>query len=576
MLVNRPMTGYHSHHLLSRVRSQLLFLYLACFYLPLSLSLENRGSHEAFADKVTGNGAHINYLARNPARMQLIQGDAEVFTDVLGLISDYEAVLNRRESLAANLGAKLTGPKLVNAMERLFEGPITLTQTDPRNAGPVTWLDIVQFSKASPSDFNLTTTDRGRVCSFYLNGNQVEITEDDWRMIVNGTLDRFNLAPSQPLDEDEDLELATVEILNERLQVLIKKADEVARKARQLNYHLSGRKAAINSRRTSTLSPATHHSSFVAHNQPQRAQSSRSKSTYDLKSDLLRQFATTASPLARPGSARLNHASLSLPSTPVVQQGQPNHSTHTRPAIQPIHVSRASPAASAEPQPPKSATKDDDDPSSIHRPLITARIEKLTKGDPISPPCDRCRRLRVQCIKHLTACQGCTRKHAKCGWKTVTDEEVAALKGDVSGVAEGEVEDASVGSRSGGGNSPDPQSASSASVAEPRYAPANAASQSHNIPNGTYTSMGSSGGGGGGGGGGGFGSSSKEPSGPKERSLPEFGLRDNHRPGHRVDHSRLSHMASVALSSEAREQQQREQQLHSQNMIRRGESVSGD
>ena len=41
----------------------------------------------------------------------------------------------------------------------------------------------------------------------------------------------------------------------------------------------------------------------------------------------------------------------------------------------------------------------------------------------------------------------------------------------------------------------------------------------------------------------------------------EDGIRDTHRPGHRVDHSRLSHMASVALSSEAREQQQREQQL---------------
>lgn len=554
------MTGYRNHHLHSLVRQGQIFLHCVLTFLDF----------EFFLTKFTGNGAHINYLARNPARMQLIQGDAEVFTDVLGLISDYEAVLNRRESLAANLGAKLTGPKLVNAMERLFEGPISLTQTDPRNAGPVTWLDIVQFSKASPSDFNLTTTDRGRVCTFYLNGNQVEITEDDWRMIVNGTLDRFNLAPSQPLDEDEDLELATVEILNERLQVLIKKADEVARKARQLNYHLSGRKAAINSRRTSALSPVTHHSSFVAHNQPQRAQSSRSNSTYDLKSDLLRQFATTASTLARPGSARLNHASLSMPSTPLIQQSQPNIAHNTRPAIQPIHVSRGSPAASAEPQPPKSATKDDDDPSSIHRPLITARIEKLTKGDPITPPCDRCRRLRVQCIKHLTACQGCTRKHAKCGWKTVTDDEVAALKGDLPGLAEGDGEDVSTGSRSGGGNSPDPQSASSASAAEVRtFAPTTVAAQQQlNIPNGTYGGIGA--------GGGGFGSSGADSGGQKERALPEFGLRDNHRPGHRVDHSRLSHMASVALSSEAREQQQREQQLHAQNMIARGESVSGE
>lgn len=570
ILASCLMTGYRSLLPHNPVRPA------PAFEMAIFLGL---GCAPVSADSFAGNGAHINYLARNPARMQLVQGDAEVFADVLGLISDYEAVLNRQESLAANLGAKLTGPKLVNAMERLFEGPISITQTDPRNAGPVTWLDIVQFSKTSPSEFNLTTTDQGRVCTFYLNGNQVGITEDDWRMIVNGTLDRFNLAPSQPLDEDEDLELATVEILNERLQVLIKKADEVARKARQLNYHLSGRKAAINSRRTSTLSPVTHHSSFVAHNQPQRAQSSRStNSTYDLKSDLLRQFAATSSTLARPGSARLHHNSISLPSTPVIQQGHPT--SNTRPAIQPIHVSRASPAASAEPQPPKSATKDDDDPSSIHRPLITARIEKLAKGDPINPPCDRCRRLRVQCIKHLTACQGCTKKHAKCAWRTVTEDEVAVLKGELPGLVEGEGEEASVGSRSGGGETPDPQSASSASVAEMRaYAPSNAAAaQPHSLSNGTYGGMGGSGDR--------HGSSGMDHGAAKERSLPELGLRENHRPGPRVDHSRLSHMASVALSSEAREQQLREKQLRAlnlearepyvQNMMSRGGSVPGD
>lgn len=533
--------------------------------------------------------------------MQLLQGDAEAFTDVLGLISDYEAVLSRKESLAANLGAKLTGPKLVNAMERLFEGPISITPSDPRNGGAVTWLDIVQFAKASPNEFNLTTTDHGRVCTFWLNGNQVEITEDDWRMIVNGTLDRFNLAPSQPLEEDEDLELATVEILNERLQVLIKKADEVARKARQLNYQISGRKAAISSRRASTLSPAPRHpSSFTAHNQPQRGQSSRSNCTYDLKSDLLRQFATASSSLTRPGSARLDQTSISLPTTPVIQQGQPS-GTSTRPTIQPLHVSRGSPAASVEPQPqpPKSASKPDaaaadDDPSSIHRPLITARIEKLTKGDPITPPCDRCRRLRVQCIKHLTACQGCTKKHAKCAWKTITDDEVAALKGgempagpgtgaglDRESVADND--NASVESRSGGGHTPDPQSAaSSASAVDSRTFAATVATamsnvpgaappahqqqqQQHGTPNGaTYA--------------GSYRADSNPPGSahqqqqhqplPKKNPfMSEFGgLRDappniSHRvptPGssHGVDHSRLSHMASVALSAEQREREQ--------------------
>lgn len=263
----------------------------------------------------SGNGAHINYLARsNSARLKLIQGDGEVFSDVLGLIGDYEGVLSRHESLAANLGAKLTGPRLVKAMEGLFEGSITATRRDPYNSDTVTWLDIVQFAKASPNDFTLTSNpDRGRYCSFYLKGNQVEITEDDWRLIMSGTLDRFNLAPLQPLEEDENSELATLEIMEQRLQVLIKKADEVARKARQLNYHLSGRKAAINSRRT-VRSPTTHHAGFQPVNHQQAVP--RSNSTYDLHADLLQQFTSQS----QPGSARIPaQNSISLPTTPVIQ-----------------------------------------------------------------------------------------------------------------------------------------------------------------------------------------------------------------------------------------------------------------
>lgn len=63
-----------------------------------------------------------------------------------------------------------------------------------------------------------------------------------------------------------------------------------------------------------------------------------------------------------------------------------------------------------------------------YRPLITQKIDKLARGDPITPACDRCRRLKLQCVKHLTACQGCTKKHAKCSWRSVSDEEVAKLK----------------------------------------------------------------------------------------------------------------------------------------------------
>ncbi|KAK7715386.1 hypothetical protein SLS64_004086 [Diaporthe eres] len=492
----------------------------------------------------SGNGAHINYLARsNSTRLKLIQGDGEVFSDVLGLIGDYEGVLSRHESLAANLGAKLTGPRLVKAMEGLFEGSITATRRDPYNSDTVTWLDIVQFAKASPNEFTLTTNpDRGRYCSFFLKGNQVEITEDDWRLIMSGTLDRFNLAPLQPLEEDENSELATLEIMEQRLQVLIKKADEVARKARQLNYHLSGRKAAINSRRT-VRSPTTHQAGFQPVNHPQAVP--RSNSTYDLHADLLQQFTSQS----QPGSARIPaQNSISLPTTPVIQQQ-------------------------------RSATAQSDDPSDTHRSLVTARIEKLAKGDTIHPPCDRCRRLRVQCIKHLTACQGCTKKHAKCGWKTISDDELNWLKREVgsgtSGATSGGEGDGTEGDdtsgRSGGGFSPDPPSLPPISATS-ATAPSSSSYGDRPLavdtrafaPVNHSNSVGSA----------------------KERgSVTDFGLRD-HRPSssqaeHRVDHYRLSHMANVALSADAREQHQHQQhhqhqQNHSQRPMMRGTSVPRD
>lgn len=52
------------------------------------------------------------------------------------------------------------------------------------------------------------------------------------------------------------------------------------------------------------------------------------------------------------------------------------------------------------------------------------RMELLQRGDRIVPPCDRCRRLHMDCLKNLTACMGCTKKHAKCSWKDVNDEEL--------------------------------------------------------------------------------------------------------------------------------------------------------
>lgn len=43
------------------------------------------------------------------------------------------------------------------------------------------------------------------------------------------------------------------------------------------------------------------------------------------------------------------------------------------------------------------------------------------------PPCDRCRRLRMDCVKNLTSCAGCTKKHARCHWRDVSREELGEL-----------------------------------------------------------------------------------------------------------------------------------------------------
>ena len=84
---------------------------------------------------------------------------------------------------------------------------------------------------------------------------------------------------------------------------------------------------------------------------------------------------------------------------------------------------------------------------------MMARMEQLNRGDRVQPPCDRCRRLHMDCLKNLTACMGCTKKHAKCSWKDVEEQElkdhpfVLRIRKEEEGNSEGE------GSRNGGDGS---------------------------------------------------------------------------------------------------------------------------
>jgi hypothetical protein len=55
---------------------------------------------------------------------------------------------------------------------------------------------------------------------------------------------------------------------------------------------------------------------------------------------------------------------------------------------------------------------------------MVSRMESMQRGERVIPPCDRCRRLHMDCLKNLTACMGCTKKHAKCSWKDVRPDEL--------------------------------------------------------------------------------------------------------------------------------------------------------
>ena len=64
------------------------------------------------------------------------------------------------------------------------------------------------------------------------------------------------------------------------------------------------------------------------------------------------------------------------------------------------------------------------DDSGPYKAEMMTRMEQLQRGDRVQPPCDRCRRLHMDCLKNLTACMGCTKKHAKCSWKDVEEQEL--------------------------------------------------------------------------------------------------------------------------------------------------------
>ncbi|CAG9983416.1 unnamed protein product [Clonostachys byssicola] len=367
---------------------------------------EDSGSHGSFPpghyQQMSLQQGGINYLSNSLAdRLSLIQGDAETFSDLFGLILEYEGVLERHESFAASLGAKLTGPRLIKGIEKFFEGSIKTYPPHP--FPPISWLDVCTYAKTNPDEFSLSHMEDGtRCCQFVCRGHQTEISEDDWRFISSGALNRLPL--DHPMEEDETAELATMDIIEQRTSVLSRKAEELATRARNLHHKVGVRKQDLARRRQNWETESGPRFQSVN----QRFRKLSQNPSYDLHQDLLQQF-LQPTPSATPSrSASVARWSQSQPS-PSMSTSQPQRSS----------ISARAAAAELESQ------------LDIFRPLVTQVVERLGRGESIHPPCDRCRRLRQPCLKHLTACQGCTKKHAKCSWKSATEEEITSMRQDM-------------------------------------------------------------------------------------------------------------------------------------------------
>ncbi|KAF2010886.1 hypothetical protein BU24DRAFT_355420 [Aaosphaeria arxii CBS 175.79] len=432
----------------------------------------------------THNHLQINYLARQLTNdLPLITND-DTLPNILSLLSDYQGVLDRHESMACNLGARPLGPILIKRFERLFDGPPRVLKSHGKDGINVTWLDVVEFARNKPEQFHLAQMSEGaRVCQFYTKQCRVQISEEDFVLISSGIPQK--MIPPQPIVEDEEKELGTLDILEKNLGQVCQLADQVAARTRQLNHRLKGRKQAIIDRRaTATAPPApsairpsspsnvalmngagaptgsanmapssqTSPGGFVAVNRAHSEQNGNGASQ-TTRHELMSKFHTLTDRRASSQPTNGGHevrrpSSISQQSPPHQPAPVPNASKpppgasetgpsnlarppqysdselqHMMNSPVPIPNTPSSllPAASQRVSQPQE--KDDGGPFKAE---MVQRMESLAKGERILPPCDRCRRLHMDCLKNLTACMGCTKKHAKCSWKEVREPELRA------------------------------------------------------------------------------------------------------------------------------------------------------
>jgi hypothetical protein len=177
------------------------------------------------AAKTTNAHLAINYLARQyNDDLPLISND-DALPSILRLLGDYQGVLERHESLACNLGARPLGPILIKRFERLFDGPPKVLKNHGKEGNTVSWLDVVEFARSKPEQFALGQMSEGaRVCQFYTKQCRVQISEEDYVLISSGIPQK--MIPPQPIIEDEEKELGTLEIVEKNLSSICHLADQ--------------------------------------------------------------------------------------------------------------------------------------------------------------------------------------------------------------------------------------------------------------------------------------------------------------------------------------------------------------
>lgn len=342
-----------------------------------------------------------------------------------------------------------------------------------------------------------TFSEGRRVCQFYYPQKQlrVQISEEDFLFINSGRCQE--LIPPLPIWEDEEKEVGTCDVLEAKLRELTNAADMVAARTRQLGHRLKGRRTAILERRaeggsgtpakanalqTTTAPPSSSGSAFTAvngHNGRMNGDAPENNigSSNAVKNDLLRHFEglpqnqVQGRAQARPSVTTTQDSTIGSYRPPEI--GNVAHQEHHDPtgstasSMSPITNNAYSndaayyndlhrPSSTVAPpsqRPTSSSTGNPTNPppynpvkhnfsrplppalesSQPFRPLCQGHMDSLPRGQRVMPPCDRCRRLRMDCVKNLTSCAGCTRKHARCHWRDVTREELGALDMSMEG-----------------------------------------------------------------------------------------------------------------------------------------------